>query len=59
MTVYIMPGFERYDALMKKLGKHKTGKSCLYFKKLDDIDEGVLRELVSESYQLMKKVHGK
>jgi hypothetical protein len=59
MTVYIMPGFERYDALMKKLGKYKTGKSCLYFKKLDDIDEGVLRELVSESYQLMKKVHGK
>jgi hypothetical protein len=59
MTVYIMPGFEQYDALMKKLGKYKTGKSCLYFKKLDDIDEGVLRELVSESYQLMKKVHGK
>jgi hypothetical protein len=59
MTVYIMPGFEQYDALMKKLGKYKTGKSCLYFKQLEDIDEGVLRELVSESYQLMKKVHGK
>src|SRR5215471_11422985 len=34
LTVYIMPGIERYPALMKKLGKHKTGKSCLYIKTL-------------------------
>jgi hypothetical protein len=55
LTVYIMPGFDRYDALMKKLGKYKTGKSCLYFKKLDDVDQDVLKELVSESVKFMKK----
>jgi hypothetical protein len=55
LTVYIMPGFDRYDALMKKLGKYKTGKSCLYIKKLDDVDQDVLKELVSESVKFMKK----
>lgn len=36
LTLYIMPGFERYSSLMQKLGKFKLGKSCLYIKKLDD-----------------------
>lgn len=52
-TVYIMNGFERYDELMSKLGKHKTGKSCLYINKLADVDMDVLRELIRESYQFM------
>ena len=55
MTVYIMPGFQRYDALMKKLGKYKTGVSCLYFKKLEDIDLAVLRKLVKESVDYLKE----
>ena len=46
LTLYIMPGLERYPALMKKLGKHKTGKSCLYIKKLEDVDLPTLKELV-------------
>ena len=54
LTVYIMAGFERYDELMKKLGKFSTGKSCLYIKKLADVDKKVLKELVSESVQYMK-----
>lgn len=54
LTLYIMPGFERYPALMKKLGKFSTGKSCLYIKKLADVDKKVLKELVSESVQFMK-----
>jgi len=54
LTVYIMAGFERYDELMKKLGKFSTGKSCLYIKKLADVDKKVLKELVSESVQFMK-----
>lgn len=54
LTVYIMAGFERYDELMKKLGKFSTGKSCLYIKKLTDVDKKVLKELVSESVQYMK-----
>ena len=55
LTLYIMPGFERYDALLKKLGKHKLGKSCLYINKLEDVDTSVLEELVTEGVKLMKK----
>jgi hypothetical protein len=54
LTLYIMSGFEEYDDLLKKLGKHTTGKSCLYIKKLEDVDQDVLRELVSKSVEHMK-----
>jgi hypothetical protein len=54
-TVYIMPGFERYAALLKKLGPHKTGKSCLYLKNLDVIDRGVLEEVIRDSVDYMRK----
>ena len=43
LTVYIMSGFESYETLMSKLGKYKTGKSCLYIKKLEDVDTQVLK----------------
>ncbi len=49
LTLYIMPGFEQVPDLMKRLGKHKTGKSCLYLKKLEDVDLKVLKKLVSQS----------
>lgn len=49
LTLYIMDGFTKYGELMSKLGKHKTGKSCLYIKRLSDIDLHVLQELVLES----------
>jgi hypothetical protein len=55
LTVYIMAGFDRYDELMKKLGRHSTGKSCLYIKRLADVDVKVLRALVTESVRYMKK----
>ena len=55
ITLYIMPGVERYPALMQKLGKHSTGKSCLYIKKLSDVNIDVLKELVAESLKVMKK----
>lgn len=51
LTLYIMDGFSGYKSLLKKLGKHKTGKSCLYIKKLDDVDIDVLREMVKRSYE--------
>lgn len=54
ITIYIMPGFERYPELMSKLGKFKTGKSCLYIKSMNDVDPLVLRELVKESVQWMQ-----
>jgi hypothetical protein len=55
LTLYIMPGFERYSALLKKLGKHKTGKSCLYINTLDDIDLPTLKELVKQSVKHIAK----
>ena len=54
LTLYIMNGFGRYEELMAKLGKYKTGKSCLYIKKMEDIDEEVLRELITRSVEYMK-----
>ncbi len=57
LTLYIMAGFEHYDELMAKLGKYKTGKSCLYVKKLDDIDLDVLRELVKQSAEHVATSH--
>lgn len=53
-SLYIMAGFSRYQELLDKLGKHKTGKSCLYVNKIEDIDLHVLRQLVTESVQHMK-----
>jgi hypothetical protein len=55
LTVYIMPGFGRFDKLMSKLGKYKTGKSCLYIRRLADIDEAVLERLIRESVEYMRK----
>jgi hypothetical protein len=55
LTLYIMPGFQRYPDLMAKLGKHSTGKSCLYLKRLDDVDLKVLSQLVKESVAHMKR----
>lgn len=54
LTLYIMSGFDEYDDLLDKLGKHSTGKSCLYINKLEDIDMDVLRELVDKSVQHMR-----
>jgi hypothetical protein len=54
LTIYIVPRFLKYDPLMKKLGKYKTGVSCLYIKRLDDIDTKVLKELITESFKWMK-----
>jgi Domain of unknown function (DU1801) len=51
LTLYVGGVFERHQDLMARLGKHKTGKGCLYIKKLADVDLGVLRELVRLSVQ--------
>jgi hypothetical protein len=46
LTLYLSYGLEKQGALLKKLGKHKTGKACLYINKLEDVDTDVLRELI-------------
>ena len=49
LSIYIIPGFEIAPELMEKLGKYKTGKSCLYVKSLDDVDREVLTQLIETS----------
>jgi hypothetical protein len=54
LTLYIMSGFDQYEELRAQLGKHSVGKSCLYIKKLADIDEPTLRELIRQSVNHMR-----
>lgn len=58
LTLYLMAGFERYDELMEQLGKYKNGKSCLYIKRLADIDEQVLRQLITASVSYIRERYG-
>ena len=55
LTIYIMPGFDKYKKELEKLGKYKTSVSCLYIKKLSDIDTDVLKKIISDSFLKMKK----
>ena len=55
LTIYIMLGFPKYQELMDKLGKYKIGKSCLYIKKLDDVDRNILKDLIKRDVENMKK----
>jgi hypothetical protein len=57
LVVYLMPGYEDHAALLKRLGKHKIGKSCLYINKLADVDERVLRELIAKSWKRMAEMY--
>lgn len=57
LTLYIMAGFEQYDELLKKLGKHKTGKACLYINRLDDIHLPTLKKLVQQSVKHMRETN--
>jgi hypothetical protein len=54
LTLYLTSGFESSTDLMKRLGKYKTGKSCLYVKKLADVDLGILKQLVAKSVKQME-----
>ena len=53
LTLYITPGFERCQSLLARLGKHKTGKVCLYLKRLADVDAAVLKEVIDSSVAQM------
>lgn len=58
VVLYIMSDELAADPLMKKLGKHKIGKSCLYINKLDEVDQKVLRELTAKSWKRMTQKYG-
>lgn len=51
LTLYLMSGFDGYESILGRLGKYKTGKACLYIKKLEDVDLTVLQELIDQSVQ--------
>ena len=53
LTLYITSGFEAFDDLLKRLGKHKTSVSCLHIKNLKDVDLKILKELIKQSVKKM------
>jgi hypothetical protein len=53
LTLYLTTGFDMREDLLSKLGKHTTGKGCLYIKDLDDVDITVLEELIRVSADAM------
>jgi len=55
ITLYVLAGFPGQAELLQKLGKHKSGKGCLYIKKLDDINIDVLESLIKESIKFLKE----
>ena len=57
LTLYLMSGFKQTELLLMKLGRYKTGKSCLYIKTLDDIDLDVLKEMILASIKSLKRYY--
>jgi hypothetical protein len=55
LTLYLMDGFAGYEGLLARLGKHSTGKACLYLKQLSDADPDVLRALIARSVEHMRE----
>ena len=53
LVIYLMPGIEPHQGLMDRLGKHRTGRSCLHINKLDDVDLEVLEQLLAASVAVM------
>jgi len=58
ISVYLVASGANQDELLAKLGKHRMGKSCLYIKRLDLVDAGVLRQLVADSVAEVKRRYG-
>ena len=54
LTLYMMSGFSKYEEILIRLGKYKTGKSCLYINRIEDIDIDVLTELIESSVNYLK-----
>lgn len=54
LTLYLIPGYEKREELLSQLGKHRTGKSCLYIKRLSDIHLPTLKKLIKISVKDVK-----
>lgn len=58
LSVYVMQDLEKQSRLLNKLGKHSTGKSCIYIRRLSDVDQQVLRELIEAGVKSLRKKYG-
>lgn len=58
LVVYLTADSPGQAELLARLGKHKLGKACLYFKRLADLDQAVLAQLVSDSVAEIQRRHG-
>lgn len=58
ISLYFATGDDKREALLQKLGKHTAGKACVYRNKLDDIDTGVLKELIQQSVEFLRETYG-
>ncbi len=58
ISIYLMSGFEPHAELLKQLGPHKTGKACLYVKRLSDLHLPTLKKLIQSSVKLVEKWQG-
>jgi hypothetical protein len=57
LAIYLVGEFEsRYRSVLARLGPHKSGKGCLYIKRLDDVDRGALRELIDRSVRVRRGI---
>jgi len=54
LTIYLISGIKGFTSQLEKLGKHKTGKSCLYIRRLEDIDMDLLKDIITQSVEIMK-----
>ncbi len=59
LTLYIMAGFDQYAVLLKKLGKHRTSKACLYVNRLEEVDLPTLKKLIQQSVNHMTRTTGR
>ncbi len=58
LTFYVSSGINKRPELLERLGKYKTGKSCLYIKKLEDIDLEILQEIIKADWEYMNERYG-
>ena len=58
LSLYLTCDLSQMRPILGRLGKHKTGKGCLYIKRLEDIDQDVLRELIEKTAAAVKKTQG-
>jgi hypothetical protein len=55
LSLYLMPGVERFQEILDGLGPHRHGAGCLYVTRLERVDEGVLRELIGASVAVVRE----